>query len=58
MLKHALNRLLNQIEQIAYLYESLLDLKYQVSNQQIKDALFPVDVVGIYKQLRLEGLIN
>lgn len=56
-LEFSLNRLLNQNEKIAYLYESLLDLDTQVTNQQIKDVVFLIDVKSIYDNLRLEGYL-
>lgn len=58
VLTFILKQALKPSEIVNYVYESLLDLKNNLTNDFINKVKYPVDVENIYKELRNEGLIE
>lgn len=58
LIQQSLKQILELKEIPNYIFESIMDLKYNLSITEIYNADFPIDVYGIYEELRKEGLIQ
>lgn len=58
ILKFVLKQALTEKEIIEYVYESFLDLDYNITDRYVESIPFPINVHKIYEELRKEGLFN
>lgn len=58
ILRYVLSQALTPKEIINYIYESILDLDYNITDYYVRSLSFPIDINKIYKELQFEGLIK
>lgn len=53
-----MKRILSQVEMQDYLLRTILNLKIDITDQEIKETKFPIDIENIFKKLKSEGKLK
>ncbi len=58
MVIFVLKQALTETEIVDYIYESFLDLDYNITDKHVESIPFPINIHKIYDELIKEGLFN
>lgn len=58
IVKYTFKQIFTNTELINHIYESMLDSNFKITNEQIKQAKFPIDIDKLYRDLKNEGLVE